>query len=95
MGVSVVAFDVGLTTLLQIGSDDSNRGRVSALMQTAMALSQLIAMGITSLVADNVDVVLLLDIAGILFGVGGLVALWVPRHAHRRASLAPAPLPAE
>ncbi len=95
MGITVVAFDVGLTTLLQIGSDDANRGRVSGLMQTVMALSQLIAMAITSLLADQIDVVLLLDIAGVLFGIGGLVALWVPRGTPARRNAAPTPMPAE
>src|SRR5581483_4556932 len=52
--IGIVAFDIGLTTLIQIGSDDANRGRVSGLMQTTMAAAQLLSIGLTSLLADRV-----------------------------------------
>lgn len=94
-GVSIVAFDVGLTTLIQMGSDDSNRGRVSSLMQTVMALSQLIAMGITSLFADQLGAVVLLNIAGVLFGLGGLVALGAPHINPPSSANQSVPQPAE
>ncbi len=76
--IAIVAFDIGLTTLIQLGSDDSNRGRVSGLMQTMMAASQLVAIAATSLLADQVGAVLLLNLSAILFSVGGLVALLAP-----------------
>lgn len=76
--IAIVAFDVGLTTLIQLGSDDANRGRVSGLMQTAMAAAQLVAIGATALLADRVGAVIMLDLAAILFSIGGLVALLAP-----------------
>ena len=76
--IGIVGFDVGLTTLIQIGSDDSNRGRVAGLMHTAMAAAQLIAIGATSLLADRVGAVIMLNIAAILFSLGGLVAILAP-----------------
>ena len=79
LGVSIVTFDVGLTTLLQLGSDDANRGRVSGLMQTMMAASQLLSIGFTSLFADQVGAVVMLNLAGALFAMGGLVGILVRR----------------
>ncbi len=78
-GITIIAFDVGLTTLLQLGSDDANRGRVSGLMQTVMAASQLISIAATSLLADRLGAPLMLNIAGACFILGGLVALLTPR----------------
>lgn len=78
LGIAVVTFDVGLTTLLQLGSDDENRGRVSGLMQTVMAAAQLISIGATSLLAERLGAVALLDLAGVLFLCGGLVILLIP-----------------
>lgn len=77
-GISIVAFDVGLTTLLQLGSDDENRGRVASLMQTVMAASQLISIGATSLLADKLGAVLMLDIAALMFILGGAVVIFAP-----------------
>lgn len=76
--IAIVAFDVGLTTLIQLGSDDANRGRVSGLMQTTMAAAQLVAIGATSMFADRVGAVVMLDLAAVLFSIGGLVALFAP-----------------
>ncbi|HZQ09713.1 MAG TPA: MFS transporter [Anaerolineae bacterium] len=94
-GVVFIAFDVGLMTLIQIGSDDSNRGRVSGLMQTTMAAAQLIAIASTSLLADSLGAVLLLDIASVLFAFGGLIAILVPRGSAPASTAAPTPQPAE
>ncbi len=79
LGIAIVAFDVGLTTLLQLGSDDANRGRVSSLMQTTMAASQLVAIAFTTLLADRLGAIALLNVAGILFLLGGQVAVLVPK----------------
>lgn len=76
--IGIVAFDVGLTTLLQLGTDDANRGRVSGLMQMTIAASQLIAIGATSLFADQVGALVMLDLAAALFALGGLVAILAP-----------------
>jgi MFS family permease len=76
--IGVVAFDIGLTTLIQIGSDDANRGRVSGLMQTTMAAAQLLSIGLTSLLADRVGAVLMLNSSAVLFLLGGLTAILAP-----------------
>lgn len=79
VGIAVVTFDVGLTTLLQIGTDDENRGRVSGLMQTTMAAAQLVSIGFTSLLADSLGMTVMLNVAGVFFVLGGLVAVFAPR----------------
>ncbi len=76
--IAIVAFDIGLTTLIQIGSDDANRGRISGLMQTAMAAAQLVSIAATSLLADQLGAALMLNVAAILFTLGGLVAILAP-----------------
>jgi MFS family permease len=86
--IGIVAFDIGLTTLIQIGSDDANRGRVSGLMQTTMAAAQLLSIGLTSLLADRVGAVLMLNISAILFSLGGLAAIFAP-HIQTEPQLAP------
>ncbi len=86
--IAIVAFDIGLTTLIQLGSDDANRGRVSGLMQTMMAASQLVAIAATSLLADQVGAVLLLNLSAVLFSVGGLVALLAPNIEERSKTTA-------
>lgn len=96
LGMSVVTFDVGLTTLLQLNSEDSNRGRVSGLMQTVMAIAQLISIGATSLLAAPLGIGLLLNAAGILFALGGAVAIFAPSGKTAAAPIvAPSPQPAE
>lgn len=79
LGISVVALDVGVTTLLQLGSDDANRGRVAGLLQTVMAAAALVSIGLTSLLADRVGALWLLNIAGSFFVVGGLMGFFAPR----------------
>lgn len=79
IGMCVVALDVGFTTLLQLGTEDANRGRVSALTQTANAASQLLAIGMVSLFADRFGVPLFLNLAGIFFIMGGVAGFFVPR----------------
>lgn len=95
-GIAFVGFNVGLTTLLQLGSDDANRGRVSSLMQTVMAASQLLSIAATTLLADSLGPGVLLNIAGGMFMLGGLVALLVPRmSASPMRSQTATPQPAE
>jgi MFS family permease len=94
--IAIVAFDVGLTTLIQLGSDDANRGRVSGLMQTTMAAAQLVAIAATSLLADRVGAVAMLNLSAILFSIGGLVALLAPNiESSLEASPSAATQPAE
>lgn len=76
--IAIVAFDVGLSTLIQLGSDDANRGRVSGLMQTTMAAAQLLSIAATSLLADQVGAVIMLNISAILFTLGGVVTILAP-----------------
>jgi predicted MFS family arabinose efflux permease len=94
-GVSIVSFDVGLTTLLQLGSDDENRGRVSGLMQTVMAASQLVSIGGATLFADRLGAVVMFDIAGAMFMLGGLIVLLVPSVHLEPTPSAPVPQPAD
>lgn len=77
-GILVVGVDVGWTTLMQLGSDDGNRGRVAALLQTVTATSMMLSIGITSAVADRVGVVTMLDAAAVAMIVGGIMVLWGP-----------------
>lgn len=86
VGICVVAFDVGLTTLLQQGSDDENRGRVSSLMVSLMAAAQLLSIAATAILADRIGAVPLLDLAGIFTLIGGLIALLVPSGKAERAA---------
>lgn len=81
LGVVVVMLNVGLTTLLQIGTDDSNRGRVSSLSQTTMATAQLIAIAVTGTVAGQLGPVVMMDIASMFVVSAGLIALFAPRTA--------------
>lgn len=76
--IAIVAFDVGLSTLIQLGSDDANRGRVSGLMQTTMAAAQLLSIAATSLLTDQVGAVIMLNISAILFTLGGVVTILAP-----------------
>lgn len=92
LGVSVVAFDVGIMTLLQVGSEDANRGRVMGLLQTIGAVASLFAIAVTSLLADNLGALLLLNIAGAFFILGGATGFLVPRQ-HDRISPQAAPAP--
>ena len=87
LGIATVAFSVGLTTLIQLGSDDANRGRVGGLMQTVMAAAELISIGLTSLMADQLGSTILLNVAGALFILGGLVAILAPRILNPAARL--------
>ncbi|MBI4675238.1 MAG: MFS transporter [Chloroflexi bacterium] len=93
--IGIIGFDVGLTTLIQMGSDDANRGRVSGLMQTTMAAAELLAIGATSLLADQVGAVLLLNIAAVLFSLGGLAAIFAPSAPKNLVAPNVAPQPAE
>lgn len=92
LGVSVVAFDVGIMTLLQVGSEDANRGRVMGLLQTIGAVASLFAIAVTSLLADNLGALLLLNIAGAFFILGGATGFLVPRQ-HDRISPQATPAP--
>lgn len=78
LGIAVVTLNVGLTTLMQIGTDDSNRGRVSSLTQTTMALAQLISIAATSLLAARLGPVIMMDIASVCVLGGGLIAIFAP-----------------
>lgn len=78
LGICIVNFDVGLTTLLQLGSDDANRGRVAGLMHTAIAAAQLVSISATGLLAAQVGLGVLLNVAGLFFALGGAVAIFAP-----------------
>lgn len=84
-GILVVAIDVGWTTLIQLGSDDHNRGRVAALLQTVMALGMMISIVITGVLTDRIGAVVMLDAAAFAMIAGGIAALMAPDVAGSRA----------
>jgi MFS family permease len=77
-GIPIVGGSVGLTTCIQTGSDDHNRGRVAALFATVGAAATLTSIIFTSLVGDAVGPVPMLTLAGVIMFLGGLVALAIP-----------------
>src|SRR5205823_1303712 len=78
-GVATVGLLVGSETLVQLGSDADNRGRVAALMGTGIALAELIGMSITGVLADRLGIVPLLDAAAAAMVLGGAVLLLTPK----------------
>jgi hypothetical protein len=75
MGALGVWLNVGVTTLLQLATDDSNRGRVASLMMTVGGAGSLLSALTTSALAGTVGTVRMLDVAGLLFLCSGLMAL--------------------
>ena len=79
VGFVVMAWSVGTQTLLQMNVHDQYRGRIFGTLGTTMALMSLIGMGLAGALADLLGVVFILDIAGGLYIVSGVVA-WVMLH---------------
>jgi MFS family permease len=78
VGVLMVALQVGAGTLLQTGTPDEYRGRVSSLITTSGALASLVAMVLASTVAGTISPVLLVNVAGIVILVAGIAAMGRP-----------------
>jgi len=79
VGFVVMAWSIGTQTLLQMNVHDQYRGRIFGTLGTTMALMSLIGMGLAGALADLLGVVFILDIAGGLYIVSGVVA-WVMLH---------------
>jgi MFS family permease len=77
-GLAVVSLIVGAETLVQLGSDAENRGRVAALLGTVMAITELVGMAITGAVADRFGPVPLVDAAAAVMVLGGCVLFLAP-----------------
>jgi predicted MFS family arabinose efflux permease len=78
VGVLVVGLEVGWQTMMQLGSDDGNRGRVAALFGTVIAASMMVSIIITSALADTVGAVVRLDVTAASMFLGGVLAILAP-----------------
>ena len=75
VGVLNVWLSVGMGTLLQLASDDRNRGRVSSLLMTVGGGGSLLSALLTSAVTGVVGVRPVISLGALLFVAGGAVAL--------------------
>jgi len=73
-GLPIVAYSVGVDTLLQRYVPDRYRGRVFGALGTSMAIFLLFGHGLASSLGDRLGVVPLLDLKGILDIVAGSLA---------------------
>jgi len=73
-GVPIVAFSVGVDTLLQRHVADRYRGRVFGALATSIAIFTLLGQGLSSLLGDRVGAVAFLSLKGILDILAGLLA---------------------
>jgi predicted MFS family arabinose efflux permease len=76
VGFVVMAWSVGSETLLQMNVQDQYRGRIFGTLGTTIAIMSLIGMGLAGALADQLGVVSILDVAGGLYVVSGIVA-WI------------------
>ena len=75
-GIGATAWLIGNQTLLQTRIGDSHRGRVFGIFGTLAALATLTGMGLGSVLAEWIDVVIVLNFAaGLMLAAGGLGAL--------------------
>lgn len=74
VGIVVMAWSVGTETLLQMNVEDQYRGRIFGTLGTTMALMSLIGMGLAGALSDLLGVVIIMEIAGGLYFVSGVVA---------------------
>jgi hypothetical protein len=75
-GATVVGWFVGAQTLLQKWVPDSYRGRVFGAYETTQALLLLVGMGLASVLANPVGVVLVLSVVGAIYILVGALA-WI------------------
>lgn len=92
IGVLTVALQVGASTLLQLETENSHRGRVSSLLTTVGAAATVVSMAVGTVLVDRVGVVRLFDLAALAMVLGGLLVAPAPfrvqdltRIAFRRA----------
>lgn len=92
IGVLAVALQVGASTLFQLETDSSHRGRVSSLLSTVGAAATVASMAAGTVLVDRIGVVRLFDLATLAMVLGGLLVAPAPfrvqdltRIAFRRA----------
>lgn len=93
-GIPIVGLTVSLQTLLQNTTADAYRGRVFGAFLAVIALAQLLGMALASLLGDRLGAVLLLDLDGVLWIVGGVLALTLLTGALRQTAAPAANQPA-
>jgi hypothetical protein len=81
VGIAVMAWSISTSTLLQVSVADQYRGRVFGTLNTTTALMSLCGMGIAGALGDLIGVVAVLNIAGGLYLLSGVVALVMLREA--------------
>jgi MFS family permease len=74
LGFPILFVDVGLTTLLQAGTDDAYRGRVYGSYISTVALVSLTGAGLATAVTDHVGIRPVFALGGGLLAIAGLVA---------------------
>ena len=75
MGVFIVGFFVTTQTLIQVNVADQYRGRVASALGTTTSVMALLGIFISTALGDRVGAVGLLDGAGSLNALAGVVAL--------------------
>jgi predicted MFS family arabinose efflux permease len=75
IGVAVMAWAIPLQTMLQTNVADEYRGRVFGAYVTTVELLALVGIGLGGAMADVLGILPLLDAGGILYALGGLIAL--------------------
>lgn len=73
-GIATIGFFVQLTTLLQTSSPDNYRGRLFGAYSMVWALFLLLGTGLTGIVGDRVNIILLLNLEAVLFLPAALIA---------------------
>lgn len=94
IGLPVMAVMISETTLLQILTPDSHRGRIFGIYETVLSLTMLIGMGLAGVLADIVGTRPILSTAALLFLVGGAVG-FVSLRVDSPAEIPKNPLPAQ
>ncbi|HEX5416901.1 MAG TPA: MFS transporter [Chloroflexota bacterium] len=83
IGVAVVAFVIRLQTLLQTSVEDAYRGRVLGAYNATQSALLLLGMGLAGALGGIVGPVPTLEMAGLLYAVGGVVTAFVLPRALR------------
>jgi predicted MFS family arabinose efflux permease len=74
IGMTAAAWSISSETLLQMGTSDRFRGRIFGALGTLTASASLVGMLLAGVLADQVGLVLILDISGGFFIVSGVLA---------------------
>lgn len=79
LGMPVVAYNVMVTALLQQETSDAFRGRVFGALGTVTSVAMLVSLTASGVLIDLLGPFVLLVGAGVLFALGGLICLGLPR----------------